>query len=218
MAKIVNQSITCACCGNKVTIERLLSFSHGDMGLSGNVHTHMQYKMEECPECHYTALDIADDSVMVTRGMLNAFRMKPGMEKITDPAFCSILKAADIYARTNRYRLYEYTLRLAAFYAEEQEEFILYKELLKQANDALQHYFEEREELRVSDIMMSTKLVDGNRRLGMLVTAKSISDEVYALIKDESDEELKYVRRLLEFENKLIENRDTAEHFVSEVI
>lgn len=59
----------------------------------------MQYMMEKCPECHYTSLDIEDTSVRVTKGMLNAFRMRPGTEKITDPVFVSILKAADIYEK-----------------------------------------------------------------------------------------------------------------------
>lgn len=70
MAKIVSKKITCACCGNKVSIDRLLSFSCDSIGLSGNKHTPMQYMLEECPECHYTSFDIEDKSVRVTKGTI----------------------------------------------------------------------------------------------------------------------------------------------------
>ena len=47
MPKIVNTKVICACCGNKVSIDRVLSFSYDNVGLSGNKHTPMQYIMEE---------------------------------------------------------------------------------------------------------------------------------------------------------------------------
>lgn len=218
MSKIVNKRVICACCGNKVSIERMLSFSYDNIGLSGNKHTSMQYKMEECPACHYTSLDIEDDSVRVTEGMLNAFRMKPGTEKITDSIFCSILKAAAIYEKNKDYRRYEHSLRLASFYAEELQEISLSRELLKQANEALQHYFEDKDELDISDIMLAINLIDGNRRLGMTATARNMCEEILDLIKDESGVEISEICRLVEFENTLLERRDITEHFMSEVL
>lgn len=218
MAKIINKKITCACCGNEVNIDRVVSFSHDNTGLSGNKHTSMQYMMEECPECHYTSLDIGDDSVRVTRGMLNAFRMKPGTEKVSDLIFCSILKTADIYEKNKDYLRYEYVLRLASFYAEEHQELELSRELLRQANEALQLYFENKDELSIADIMLAIKLIDGNRRLGMAATAKNMCAEIQSLIKDASGSNISEIHRLLEFENTLLENRDIAEHLMSEVL
>ncbi|OUO76746.1 hypothetical protein B5F53_15970 [Blautia sp. An249] len=218
MSKIVNKKIICACCGSEVSIDRVLSFSSDNIGLSGNKHTAMQYMMEKCPECHYTSLDIEDTSVRVTKGMLNAFRMRPGTEKITDPVFVSILKAADIYEKNKDYRLYAYTLRLASFYAEELQETGLSRGLLKQANEVLQIYFENKEELETSDIMLAIKLIDGNRRLGMTVTGRNMCGEILELIKDASGTEISEIRRLVDFENMLLESRDVAEHFMSEVL
>ena len=218
MAKIVNKKITCACCGNKISIDRVLSFPYDNIGLSGNKHTSMQYMMEECPECHYTSLDIGDNSIRVTKGMLNAFRMKPGTEKITDPIFCSILKAADIYEKNKDYRHYEYVLRLASFYAEELQDVGLYRDLLRQANEALQFYFEDKDELDTVDIMLAIKLIDGNRRLGMTAAARNMCAEIQDLIKDAGGADISEMRRLLEFENTLLEKRDIEEHLMSEVL
>ena len=186
MAKIISKKIMCACCGNKVSIDRMLSFSYDNMGLSGNKHTSMQYMLEECPECHYTSFDIEDNSVRVTRGMLNAFRVKPGTEKIEDATFISLLKTADIYEKNKDYRRYEHALRLASFYAEEKQEIGLSRDLLRQSNEALQAYFENKDELDTADIMLAIKLIDGNRRLGMAATAKSMCSEILNLIEDAS--------------------------------
>lgn len=218
MAKIVSKKITCACCGNKVSIDRMLSFSYDSIGLSGNKHSSMQYMLEECPECHYTSFDIEDNSIRVTRGMLNAFRVKPGTEKISDSIFTSLLKAADIYEKNKDYRRYEHALRLASFYAEEKQEIGLSRDLLRQSNEALQAYFENKDELDTADIMLAIKLIDGNRRLGMAATAKSMCSEILNLIEDASGSEISEIRLLIEYEKKFIDNRDIAEHLMSEVL
>lgn len=216
--KIVNKKIKCACCGNTVSVDRLLSFSYENMGLSGNKHTSMQYLMEECPECHYASLDIEDSSIRVTRGMLNAFRMKPGYEKIADATFTSILKAAYVYEINKDYGRYEHVLRLASFFAEDLQEVGLSRDFLRQANEALQNYFENKDELDILDIMRAIKLIDGNRRLGMTATARNMCDEILELIKDESGSEIEDIRRLVEFEKILLDNGDIAEHLISEVL
>lgn len=218
MAKIISKKIMCACCGNKVSIDRMLSFSYDSIGLSGNKHTSMQYMLEECPECHYTSFDIEDNSVRVTRGMLNAFRVKPGTEKIEDATFISLLKTADIYEKNKDYRRYEHALRLASFYAEEKQEIGLSRDLLRQSNEALQAYFENKDELDTADIMLAIKLIDGNRRLGMAATAKSMCSEILNLIEDASGSEISEIRLLIEYEKKFIDNRDIAEHLMSEVL
>lgn len=218
MAKIVSKKIICACCGNKVSIDRLLSFSCDSIGLNGNKHTPMQYMLEECPECHYTSFDIEDKSVRVTKGMLNAFRVKPGIEKIEDATFTSLLKAADIYEKNKDYRSYEHSLRLASFYAEERQEIGLSRDLLRQSNEALQIYFENKDELNAADIMLAIKLIDGNRRLGMAATARNMCSEILTLIEDASGAEIAEIRLLIEYEKKLIDNRDIAEHLMSEVL
>ena len=218
MAKIVSKKITCACCGNKVSIDRMLSFSYDSIGLSGNKHSSMQYMLEECPECHYTSFDIEDNSIRVTRGMLNAFRVKPGTEKISDSIFTSLLKAADIYEKNKDYRRYEHSLRLASFYAEDKQEIGLSRDLLRQSNEALQIYFENKDELDAADIMLAIKLIDGNRRLGMAATARNMCGEILNLIEDASGAEISEIRLLIEYEKKLIENRDIAEHLLSEVL
>lgn len=218
MAKIVSKKITCACCGNKVSIDRMLSFSYDSIGLSGNKHTPMQYVLEECPECHYTSFDIEDKSVRVTKGMLNAFRVKPGSEKIDDATFNSLLKAADIYEKNKDYRNYEHSLRLASFYAEERQEIGLSRDLLRQSNEALQVYFENKDELNTADIMLAIKLIDGNRRLGMAATARNMCSEILTLIEGASGAEISEIRLWIEYEKKLIDNRDIAEHLMSEVL
>ena len=174
--------------------------------------------LEECPECHYTSFDIEDNSIRVTRGMLNAFRVKPGTEKISDSIFTSLLKAADIYEKNKDYRRYEHALRLASFYAEEKQEIGLSRDLLRQSNEALQAYFENKDELDTADIMLAIKLIDGNRRLGMAATAKSMCSEILNLIEDASGSEISEIRLLIEYEKKFIDNRDIAEHLMSEVL
>ena len=196
----------------------MLSFSYDSIGLSGNKHSSMQYMLEECPECHYTSFDIEDNSIRVTRGMLNAFRVKPGTEKISDSIFTSLLKAADIYEKNKDYRRYEHALRLASFYAEEKQEIGLSRDLLRQSNEALQAYFENKDELDTADIMLAIKLIDGNRRLGMAATAKSMCSEILNLIEDASGSEISEIRLLIEYEKKFIDNRDIAEHLMSEVL
>lgn len=218
MSKIVNTKVICVCCGKKVSIDRVFSFSYDNAGLSGNKHTPMQYKMEECPECHYTSLDISDNSVRVTKGMLNAFRMKPGTEKFSDPIFVAILKAADIYEKNKDYFHYEHVLRLASFYAEEQQETGLSRDFLRQANEVLKLYFESKDELNLSDIMLGINLIDGNRRLGMTITAQNMCDEILELIRNESGTEMLELCRLVDFENTLLKSHDIAEHFISEVL
>ena len=187
MAKIVTKKITCACCGNKVSIDRMLSFSYDNIGLSGNKHTSMQYMLEECPECHYTSFDIEDSAVRVTKDMLN-----------------------------KDYRHCEASLRLASFYAEERQEIGLSRDLLRQSNEVLQTYFESKEELDKADIILGIKLIDGNRRLGMAATAKSVCNDILSLIEDASGAETSEIRLLIDYEKKLIEDRDTAEHFMRE--
>lgn len=216
MAKIVTKKITCACCGNKVSIDRMLSFSYDNIGLSGNKHTSMQYMLEECPECHYTSFNIEDSAVRVTKDMLNAFRIKPGAERIADPTFTSLLKAADIYERNKDYRHCEASLRLASFYAEERQEIGLSRDLLRQSNEVLQTYFESKEKLDKADIILAIKLIDGNRRLGMAATAKSVCNDILSLIEDASGAEISEIRLLIDYEKKLIEDFDTAEHFMKE--
>lgn len=218
MAKIVNKKITCACCGNKVNIDRVLSFSYDNIGLSGNKHTSMQYMVEECPECHYISFDIEDKSTRVTRGMLNAFRTRPGTEIITDPTFRALIKTADIYEKNNDYRRYEHALRLASFYAEELKEIRISRDLLRQSNEALLTYFEKKDDMDTADIMLAIELIDGNRRLGMLATARNMCGEILELLEEASSADISELRRLVEFENTLLESHDIAEHLVSEVM
>lgn len=217
MSRIIESEIKCACCGEEVSIDRILSYSYKNIGLSGNKHSSMQYFMEECPNCHYTSLDIEDESVRVTKGMLNGFRMKPGTENITDEKFISILKAAYIYEKNKDYLRYEYVLRLASFYAEDLNEMSLSKSFLRQANEAAEKYIGEKEELNISDLRLGIKIVDGNRRLGQLATAKNMCNEILKLIEDLNDSEIDEIRLILNFENTLLDNRDITEHYIKEV-
>ena len=217
MSRIVKSEIKCACCGEEVSIDRILSYSYENIGLSGKKHSSMQYFMEECPNCHYTSLDIEDESVRVTKGMLNGFRMKPGTENITNEKLISILKAAYIYEKNKDYLRYEYVLRLASFYAEDLNEMSLSKSFLRQANEAAEKYIGEKEELNISDLRLGIKIVDGNRRLGQLATAKNMCNEILNLIKDLNDSEIDEIRLILNFENTLLDNRDITEHYINEV-
>lgn len=217
MSRIIESEVKCACCGEEVSIDRILSYSYENIGLSGNKHSSMQYFMEECPNCHYTSLDIEDESVRVTKGMLNGFRMKPGTENITDDKFISILKAAYIYEKNKDYLRYEYVLRLASFYAEDLNEMSLSKSFLRQANEAAEKYVGEKEELDISDLRLGIKLVDGNRRLGQLATAKNMCNEILKLIENLNDSEIDEIRLILNFENTLLDNRDITEHYINEV-
>ena len=149
--------------------------------------------------------------------MLNGFRMKPGTENITDEKFISILKAAYIYEKNKDYLRYEYVLRLASFYAEDLNEMSLSKSFLRQANEAAEKYIEEKEELNISDLRLGIKIVDGNRRLGQLATAKNMCNEILNLIKDLNDSEIDEIRLILNFENTLLDNRDITEHYINEV-
>ena len=76
MSKILNTEVICACCKQKVEIERIFSYSSDKISLDGNKHHPMQYKLEECPECHYIALNISDSNIRVSKGMLNSFHLK----------------------------------------------------------------------------------------------------------------------------------------------
>ena len=69
-----------------------------------------------------------------------------------------------------------------------------------------------------ADIILAIKLIDGNRRLGMAATAKSMCSEILSLIEDVSGIEISEIRLLIDYEKKLIENRDIAEHLMSEVL
>ena len=109
-------------------------------------------------------------------------------------------------------------MRLASFYAEERQEIELSRDLLRQSNEALQTYFESKDELDKADIILAIKLIDGNRRLGMAATAKSMCSEILSLIEDVSGTEISEIRLLIDYEKKLIENRDIAEHLMSEVL
>ena len=217
MSKIVKRNVVCACCGQEVMIERVLSGSAMDISLSGNAHNPFQYMMEECPECHYTSLDIEDTTIRVSIGMLNSFRLKPEYEKLGDPSFLSILRAADVYEKNKEYNLEAYVLRLASFYAEEQGDLGVSRDLLRQANDALEKYFTSLEEYSLDDISSAVYLVDGNRRLGMVRAATIMCNDLLDLLSEvDATEEVEYLLHLLKFEKKLLENRDIAEHMVSE--
>lgn len=109
-------------------------------------------------------------------------------------------------------------MRLASFYAEERQEIGLSRDLLRQSNEALQIYFENKDELNAADIMLAIKLIDGNRRLGMAATARNMCSEILTLIEDASGAEIAEIRLLIEYEKKLIDNRDIAEHLMSEVL
>ena len=89
---------------------------------------------------------------------------------------------------------------------------------MRQSNEALQAYFENKDELDTADIMLAIKLIDGNRRLGMAATAKSMCSEILNLIEDASGSEISEIRLLIEYEKKFIDNRDIAEHLMSEVL
>ena len=89
---------------------------------------------------------------------------------------------------------------------------------MRQSNEALQAYFENKDELDTADIMLAIKLIDGNRRLGMAATAKSMCSEILNLIEDASGTEISEIRLLIEYEKKFIDNRDIAEHLMSEVL
>ena len=39
MSRIVKSEIKCACCGEEVSIDRILSYSYENIGLSGNKHS-----------------------------------------------------------------------------------------------------------------------------------------------------------------------------------
>ena len=218
MSKIINSKVKCACCKKQVNIDRVLSFASSSIGLSGNKHTPMQYRMEECPECHYVSLDIEDNSIEVSEDVLNSFCMPREFGGIKDPDFIRILKTADVYKKNKDYLRYGYALRLASFLAEKLEEISISRTLLEQANDALQKYFEGVDELSMSDIMSAVNLIDGKRRRGMTEEAENMCNEVLALIKESGGEEITKLRRLLEFENTLLEKHDTAEHLISEVL
>lgn len=219
MSKILNMEVICACCKQKVKIERRLSFSSDKVSLDGNKHHPMQYKLEECPECHYIAIDIGDPNIKVSKGMLNAFHMKNGCESIQDSEFIALMKAADVYEKNKKKILQSYVLRLASFYADDRDEVTLSRELLRRSNAALQAYFEEREELTLGDVSQAINLVDGNRKLGMFVTAENMTNDLLAMLSEVEDKEaIEQFCRILEFEKKLIQNRDFKEHLTSEVM
>lgn len=218
MSRIVNSKVKCACCGKQVNIERVLSFSSNSIGLSGNKHTPMQYRMEECPECHYVSFDIEDNSIEVSEDVLNSFCIPQEFGGIKDPNFIRILKASNVYEKNKDYLRYGYALRLASFLAEELEETSISKTLLRQANEALQKYFEGVDELSMSDIMLAVNLIDGNRRLGMLEEAENMCNEIRSLIDESGEEEIAHMRSLLEFEKTLLKKHDVAEHLTSEAL
>ena len=108
-------------------------------------------------------------------------------------------------------------MRLASFYAEDLNEMSLSKSFLRQANEAAEKYIGEKEELNISDLRLGIKIVDGNRRLGQLATAKNMCNEILNLIKDLNDSEIDEIRLILNFENTLLDNRDITEHYINEV-
>lgn len=219
MSKIKYTEVVCACCKQTVQIKRIFSFASDRVGLDGNMHNPMQYAMEECPECHYTSLDISDANIQVSKGMLNAFHIKPGYDKIQTPEYIALLKAADIYEKNKKPLLQAYVLRLASFYADDQAENSLSKNLLRLANTTLQTYFESLEELTVDDVATAIYLIDGNRRLGMIATALNMSNDLLALLTDiQESDEVRKLSQILKFEKSLLEKRDINEHLVREAL
>lgn len=219
MSKIQKEKIVCACCGQEVEIERIYSFSSDKVGLDGNKYHFLQYELEECPECHYASLNISDTGIQVSKSILDSFRMKPGFDQIKDHKYINLLKAADIYEKNNKPLLQAYMLRLASFYAEGKSEKNLSKNLLRLANLALQTYFNGKDELTLNDVATAIYMVDGNRRIGMMTDAESMSNDLILLLDGvkESDK-ANHIRRLIEFEKELIEKKDMDQHLISEVL
>ena len=219
MSKIGYTKVICACCKQTVQIKRIFSFSSDMVGLDGNRHNPLQYELEECPECHFTALDISDNGIQVTKEMLNAFHIKAGCDQIQTSEFTALLKAADIYEKNRKPLLQAYMLRLASFYAEEQMEISLSRNLLRMADTVLQTYFESIENMTLKDAATAIYLIDGNRRLGMKAAAIEMCDDLLLLLKELAEsKDAADIRKILEFEKMLIENNDTKEHLTEEAM
>lgn len=217
MAKIGKREVTCTCCKNKVEIEYVMSYYSNTISLDGNKFNSLQYKIQECPVCHYTAIDISDESVRASRGMLNAFRVKPVYEKIADKMFVSLLKAADIYEKNKKYSEQAYMLRLASFYALEMKETSISRNLLRASNTVFEKYFNELEVLSLGDVSNAVILIDCNRQLGMLNVAGTMCEDLLSMLDAvEQVEQVENIKKVLQYEKNLIDNRDLNIHYVSE--
>ena len=217
MSKVGICKVTCACCKKEVEVEKIWSVYARQLGMDGDLHNHIQYKMQECPICHYTAIDIEDSSVRVSKGMLNAFHLQAMYEKIEDPIFRKLMKAADIYEKNNNYYVHSHIMRLASFYSAELGEYSIARNLLKQANESLEKYFAGIDEMTLTDVEKGIIFADCNRQLGMLQSAKGVCEELLGLLESvEAEQEIELFRRLLRFELMLIEKKDLKKHLVSE--
>lgn len=219
MAKLEKRKVICSCCKSEVEVQRVLSFSSNKISFDGNMHHPLQYQIQECPKCHYASVDISDSSVKVSRGMLNSFRIKPVYEKIKNPLFINIMKAADVYEKNRFYYSQAYMLRLASFLVKEEGVIALSRNLLRLANVALEKFFTELDCMELKDIETAVILVDCNRQLGIFKVAETMCEDLLNLLHELgiSDEE-NFVYEVLNYEKNLIINKDMDEHLMSEVL
>lgn len=217
MSKIETKKVVCVCCKNEVEIKKILSFSSDKMSLDGNLYNSLQYVMQECPICHYISMDISDTSLRVSRGMLNAFRMKSHYGRVNDSLFINLLKAAEIYERNKCYYKQSYLIRLASFHAKEMGENNIARNLLRDSNAILEKHFEELDTMSLEDIGNAVVLIDIYRQLGILQNATDMCDDLLELIQEfDGSEEVDHIRNILNYEKKLVSERDLNEHFISE--
>ncbi len=208
MAKIANEIIKCARCGHEHTYPVLLSSStFGSMDLdtrpSTKGHEQFQYKIQECPKCHY-----CNTRVDVVEGALQDFSLE----------YKELLCNSDISPVAKKYMM-------AAILQEKVENFCLAGELYLMAAWIFDD--EENTELAINvrkasaknirkDVELSNDcetaimLVDILRRAGEFQESLAM----IAFIGDTGDE---YLNSILRYETALINRQDLSCHSVEEM-
>lgn len=210
MSRYAGKKVKCKCCGKQYDARFLQSYySDSPMGLDTNPHMPEIYdSVILCPHCGYATDDVMQSVDSEVRNFVESSEYQ---KMFTDKDFDEILKKLLLSAQTEemkkdfRKAAYQY---LEAFWRAKEIENEQSSKIAGQAVDNFSKYLEEAKDLDAAII-----LVDLLRQMRNFEEAAETAESLAGFIPKDG----KFIQSVLSYEEKLIAERDSDAHNVSEV-
>lgn len=214
MARFIYKEVKCGCCGKIVKVKRIMSNTSYEMTLDGNKDNLYQYLLEVCPKCRYPSLDITKSSQVNPIFVDKLYLIERNHIKKTIP----FMVAGIIYKGNHEFLNASFMYRAASWICSNENDVQLSTVLKKQACEYIIQYLKSLDGMTAQDIGISIVLIDTYRQIGEFSEAKELCDDLMNIMSQfDENEEIKYYRKLVNYESHIIDKKDTHIHYVSEV-
>ena len=210
MSRYARKKVKCKCCGKQYDARFLQGYYDSrPMDLDTNPHAPEVYDSTIlCPHCGYATDDVMRNVDAEVRHFVESLEyQKTFADKDLDETLKKLLLSAQTEEIKKDFRKVAYQY-LEAFWRAKETENEQSCEIAGQAIDNFSKYLEEAKDLDAAMI-----LIDLLRQTQRFEEAAETAGSLAGFIPKEEE----FIRRILSYEEKLIADRDSAAHNVSEV-